>query len=55
MIQSQYTMDGTLMFPGILNSLIISIQRNVDEYPDRFPGRARLCTLSISWEIRKFS
>ncbi len=25
MIQSQYTMDGTLMFPGILNSLIISI------------------------------
>jgi multiple sugar transport system permease protein len=25
MIQSQYTMDGVLMFPGILNSLIISI------------------------------
>ncbi len=25
MIQSQYTMEGTLMFPGILNSLIISL------------------------------
>jgi multiple sugar transport system permease protein len=25
MIQSQYTMEGVLMFPGILNSLIISI------------------------------
>lgn len=25
MIQSQYTMDGTLMFPGIVNSLIVSI------------------------------
>ncbi len=25
MLQSQYTMDGTLMFPGILNSLFVSI------------------------------
>jgi multiple sugar transport system permease protein len=38
MIQSQYTMDGVLMFPGILNSLIISIVVTLINFLIGFPA-----------------
>lgn len=38
MIQSQYTMDGILMFPGIINSLIISIAVTIINILVGFPA-----------------
>jgi multiple sugar transport system permease protein len=38
MIQSQYTMDGVLMFPGIINSLIISIAVTLINFLIGFPA-----------------
>jgi len=38
MLQSQYTMDGVLMFPGILNSLIISISVTIINILIGFPA-----------------
>ena len=38
MLQSQYTMDGVLMFPGILNSLIISVSVTILNILIGFPA-----------------